>query len=176
MRSIATWSLGGLRMIRTIVTAAACALSILALGTHVSSATEVASLGNLAGRWSGSGTVTPAIGPRESFRCVVTYSFADGSSQVKQNLRCQSPNFVFDVATQFQVRGAQVSGVWTENTFALTGTVSGTMTDTGFDLQLSNRFFQARLTVAGTGCEQSVKLVPGRADYLKELAAVLKKC
>lgn len=158
--------------------AAAIVLLLVPAGAQVSSAAEVAvaSVDHLAGRWSGSGTVTPASGPRENFKCVITYFLGDGSSQVKQNMRCQGANYIFDAATQLQINGAQVTGVWTENTFALTGTVSGTMTDKGFELQLSGRYFQAKMTVVGSGCEQSVKLVPGRADYMKELAAVLKKC
>lgn len=162
--------------------AALAALMVLAPGAGAVQAEEEAaavegvSLAHLAGRWQGQGTVTPPSGPSESFRCVITYFMSDGSSQMKQNVRCQNANFKFDAATRLQISGAQVTGVWMDNVYALNGTVSGKITDKGFEVQLNGRFFQAKMTVVGSGCEQQVRVVPGRADYMKEMAAVLKKC
>jgi hypothetical protein len=162
---------------RFAASVAACALFLLAPGlASLHAADEPASLVHLAGRWQGQGTVTPPSGPSESFRCVITYFMSDSSTQVKQNLRCQSANFKFDAATRLQISGAQVTGVWNDNIYALNGTVSGKVTDKGFEVQLMGSFFQAKMTVVGSGCEQSVKVVPGRPDYMKEMAAVLKKC
>jgi hypothetical protein len=58
----------------------------------------------------------------------------------------------------------------------MSGTVTGTLTDDGFDILLSSRYFEARMRVVSNNCEQSVTVVPERKDEMKELAAVLKKC
>jgi hypothetical protein len=132
-------------------------------------------MGELAGRWAGIGMVKPAGGPTESFKCVITY-IPDGGSRLKQNLRCKSESYRLDAATHLEFNGNRVTGQWQDNIYLLNGTVSGTLTDTGFDVVLSGQFFQAQMTVAGTRCEQSVKVTPNRADYIKEVSASLKKC
>ncbi len=37
---------------------------------------------NLAGRWAGNGTVIPASGPSERFKCVFSYFPSDGGGRV----------------------------------------------------------------------------------------------
>jgi hypothetical protein len=46
----------------------------------------------LGGRWAGMATMTPASGPNETFRCVVTYFPSEAGAALRQNLRCKSPN------------------------------------------------------------------------------------
>jgi hypothetical protein len=53
--------------------------------------------------------------------------------------------------------------------------VQGTVTDRGFDIRLLSTFFQARMKVVATACEQSVTVVPEGAGNMKEMAAVLIK-
>lgn len=50
------------------------------------------------------------------------------------------------------------------------------MKDGGFDVVLTGQFFQARMIIAGSRCEQLVKVTPARADYIREVSASLKKC
>ena len=117
---------GDIKMVRKIAgSVAACALSLLVMGQPSLYAQETGALLHLAGRWSGQGTVTPASGPSESFRCIITYLMGDGSAQVRQNLRCHGESYQFDAATRLQISGVQVTGVWTDNIYALTATVSG---------------------------------------------------
>jgi hypothetical protein len=165
-------------MVWSVRRALPLALCLLALGAlpGSSGANEVDTIGNLHGRWAGEGTMVPATGPSQNFRCVVTYFLTEEGSRIRQNLRCQGGNYKFDAATKLEIDAGQVTGVWTENTHALTGTVSGTVTQTGFDITLSGQFFQASMTVVSSDCQQSVKLVPARADLMKELTAALKKC
>lgn len=158
--------------------ALALATCLVAFGVQpgVPSANDGDSIGNLGGRWAGEGTMVLASGPSQNFRCVVTYFLNDDASRVRQNLRCQGGNYKFDAATRLEIEDGQVTGVWTENTHALTGTVRGTITEKGFDIKLSGQFFQASMTVVSTDCQQSVKLIPARSDLMKELTAALKKC
>ena len=77
--------------------------------------------------------------------------------------------------TRLDIEKGRVTGVWAENIYSLNGTVRGTVTDRGFDIRLLGTFFQARMTVVTTACEQSVKLVPEGSGSMKEMAAVLTK-
>jgi hypothetical protein len=131
---------------------------------------------NLAGRWAGDGTVIPASGPSETFKCVITYFPSSDGARIKQNLRCKGVSYSFDAATHLQIAGANVTGQWNDNIYSMSGTVSGTLTDSGFDILLSGRYFEARMLVVSNNCEQSITVVPERKDEMKQLAAVLKKC
>ena len=134
-------------------------------------------ISELAGRWAGFGTVQPAAGPSESFKCVVTYIPDRESGQhMRQNMRCKSSNYQLDAATQLRIDGNRVTGQWQDNIYALNGTVSGRLTDGGFEVMLYGHFFQARMVVAGSGCEQNVRVTPARADYIREVSASLRKC
>lgn len=167
--------------IRSRLLAAAAFSSISLAGVAAYAQWASASLPNtftaLAGRWSGHGTVKPASGPAESFKCVVTYIPQGDTSRLKQNLRCKSANYALDAATHLELRGEQVTGRWQDNIYTgLNGTVSGIVKDGGFDVVLSGRFFTAQMTVVGSRCEQSVTVKPNRADYIREVSASLKKC
>lgn len=146
---------------------------MLALGG--ASAVDAHPIEKLAGRWAGDGTMVPGSGPKEKFRCIVLYAVEDEVSRIRQHLRCQSDQTRFDAVTRLDIDGRQVTGVWEDNVYSLSGTVKGRVTDKGFDIWLLSAFFQARMTVATSACEQSVKLVPEGVESMKEMAAVLTK-
>jgi len=129
----------------------------------------------LAGRWAGQGRVIPASGPVEDFRCVVTYIPVQGA-RMQQNLRCNSANYRLDAATLLQVEGDRVTGRWIDRVYSLDGTVHGRVTADGFDVMLQGQFFQARMAVAGSGCEQSVRVSPRNVNQIREISASLKRC
>jgi|GEM_PF-2886735 len=131
----------------------------------------------LAGRWSGEGTMVPLRGRNEPFRCIITYAVEDDASRVRQHLRCQGDSTRFDAVTRFIIDDDnRVTGVWADNIYSIGGTLAGKVTDKGFDIRLYSTFFQAKMTVASTACEQSVKVVPETRVSMKELTAALKKC
>lgn len=152
-------------------------VAVLGLEPRISDAGAegVAPIGKLAGRWAGDGTMVPARGRNEPFRCVITYAVGEDASRVKQHLRCQGEDNSFDAVTRLDIQNNRVTGVWTENTYSLNGTVRGSVTDKGFDIRLLSSFFNARMTVVANACEQSVKLVPEDGGSMKEMAAVLIK-
>jgi hypothetical protein len=160
--------------LRTAIWALA-ATATLTLTANWAAAKLVDPMGELAGRWAGQGTVKPTGGATENFKCVVTY-IPDGSSRLKQNLRCKSDSYRLDAATHLEFDGNRITGKWQDNIYSLTGTVNGVLTDNGFEIVLSGQFFTAQMTVAGSRCEQSVRVTPVRADYIREVSASLKKC
>jgi hypothetical protein len=157
----------------------ASVLSLLVGGMH--DHTLIAQDGNsilpLAGRWAGAGTMIPASGPSETFRCVVTYFPSENGSRLRQNLRCKSASYQFDGATQLRITAGKVTGRWQDKINSLSGTVTGNITADGFHILLRGDLFNAKMTVVSSPCRQSVTIVPEEGTPLKKLSAVLqKKC
>ncbi len=162
---------------RLLAALAAICFGGLVTSPQGASANLTDTVSGLAGRWSGQGTVKPATGPAERFNCVVTYIPQGSSTRLRQNLRCNSANYKLDAATHLELRGGKVVGRWQDNIYTgLNGTVSGTVKGGGFDIVLSGKFFTAKMTVVGSGCQQSVRVTPARADYIREVSASLRKC
>lgn len=130
-------------------------------------------LGELPGRWSGSGSIRMANGTTQSVKCVATYFVA--GSNVTQNLRCASPSYKIDTKASLAVRGGQVTGNWEERQYAQTGTVSGRMTSNGFNLQISGAQFMAALHLTTTACKQSLSITPKGFD-ISRISIGLGKC
>ena len=162
---------------RVAAAAAAVLLSVQSAGAINALDTVGANqITRLAGRWAGSASMVPPSGPSRSFKCVVVYRAAGNGSQLRQKLRCKNDDFKLEAATQLTISGSTVTGSWEDPVNAIGGDVRGIVTKGGFDVHLGGRFFQAKLEVNGSGCEQQVKLTPVRADYIKELSANLRKC
>jgi hypothetical protein len=163
------------RFSRDLVASVFCLLA-LALQHDISIANEPNAILSLAGRWAGKGTMIPASGPSETFRCVVTYFPSEDGSRLRQNLRCKSASYQFDGATHLRIAAGRVTGRWEEKVNSLDGTVSGTITPDGFLIFLSGKFFDAKMTVESSPCQQSVTIIPEEGNPIKKLSAVLKKC
>jgi hypothetical protein len=157
-----------------------CALlaSILAYGVLTDSllAQNSDPILSLAGRWAGNAVLVPAAGPNEPYTCVATYFPATDGSRVTQNLRCKSPNYQFDATTQLQISAGRITGRWQDKINNLDGVVNGTVKPDGFDITLSGNFFDAKITVATTSCQQVVTIVLEEGLPVKKISGVLKKC
>lgn len=167
---------------RYVVKAAVAAGVIGIAAPHVLAATLAADKGandllvSLSGRWVGKAVMITMSGPQANFKCIVTYLPSEGGAGLNQNLRCESGDFKLHAATQLIFDGDKVTGRWQDKINEVDGTVLGAMTPTGFEVQLSGKYFAAKMAVAGSACDQSVKVMPTKSDVFRELAAELKKC
>jgi hypothetical protein len=107
---------------------------------------------------------------------VATYFPTDNGSRVRQNLRCKSANYQFDGTTHLQITAGKITGRWQDKINNLDGTVSGTVKPDGFDILLSGNFFDAKMTVASSPCQQSITIVIEEGLPIRKISAVLKKC
>ena len=134
-------------------------------------------LAHLAGRWVGNAVMTLTSGPASNFKCIVTYLPRKDAPGMEQNLRCDNGgDYKLHAATDLAVEGGKITGHWKDKINEIEGLVDGAVTADGFEVQLTGRFFQAKMAVAGQGCDQSVKVMPSKSDMFRELAATLKKC
>lgn len=157
-------------------------LSVAAVSSLAASQNQAAApidpLSSLAGRWVGTATMISDSGPASNFKCVVTYiPRKDVKGGMRQTLRCEDDaNFKVHAATDLASDGQKITGEWQDKINEIGGTVAGTVTPTGFEVQLSGEFFAAHMAVTGRGCDQSVKLMPQDPGVFRELTATLKKC
>lgn len=134
-------------------------------------------LAHLSGRWVGQAVMTPVSGPKSSFKCIVTYLPRKGGFGMQQNLRCDNgADFKLHASTELAVEGERVTGRWQDKINEVDGTVTGTVTAKGFDVMLNGKYFEAKMAVAGEGCDQSVMVKPKTSDVFVEFTASLKKC
>src|SRR6266571_8342850 len=68
----------------------------------------------MAGSWSGGGTLSTSDGMQESLRCRASYDVDGSGAQLRLNLRCASQSYNFDLASEAQYRGGEITGSWTE--------------------------------------------------------------
>lgn len=159
----------------------ATAVAVVSASSFASSENKAATppdpLAHLAGRWVGQAVMTPSSGPPSNFKCVVTYLPRKGAPGVQQNLRCDNgADFKVHAATELMVEGQKVTGRWKDKINEIDGAVTGSVTPGGFEVTLTGDHFEARMAVAGQGCDQSVTVLPSKSEVFRELAATLKKC
>jgi hypothetical protein len=132
-------------------------------------------LGELPGRWSGTGSIRLTNGTAQTVKCVATYFVTGGGANVAQNLRCAGPSYKIDTHANLVVRGGQVTGSWEERQYAQKGAITGRMTSNGFSLQISGAQFTAALQLTSAACKQSLSITPKGFD-ISRISIGLAKC
>src|SRR5512145_2848611 len=64
-------------------------------------------IAGLNGYWSGTGSVALSNGKTERVKCQVFYK-SDGSGQIRQTMRCASPDYNINALAVLRVKGSQV--------------------------------------------------------------------
>ena len=120
------------------------------------------SFDNVAGSWSGSGSMKPSDGPRERVRCKVDYIVKNASQSVKMNVRCASDAYKMDLSANIDQNGSALSGNWFESQYRQGGKVSGQNVDGLIEAKVESATIIALLTVRTNRNRQSfVMEAPG---------------
>ncbi len=130
---------------------------------------------DLNGYWTGAGTVLFTDGSAERVKCAVVYKVSEGSTRIRQALRCASAAYSINGAADLRVRGAQVSGNWEEKTYSATGDVSGRYTGSSFVLSIQGASFTASMNVGLGSCKQSIHITPKGLE-VRRVSMNLAKC
>jgi hypothetical protein len=131
---------------------------------------------DLSGYWSGGGTVVLASGNPERVKCAVTYKISEGSTQIKQSMRCASADYSINASAELNVKGAQVSGSWEEKTYSAVGQVTGRYTGSDLVLAIQGANFTAAMNVSLSSCKQSISITPKGLDVTRISLALTKGC
>ena len=128
----------------------------------------------LPGRWVGDGWLHMSSGDREKIKCIATYFVKNGGTTLKQNLRCASTSYTVISRGALSSRGGKVSGTWNEETFDLSGNVTGTAKGGRMRLVVKGDNFTADFSVTTTGARQSV-VMSSSGTNIKKMVINLHK-
>ena len=113
---------------------AALALAIFIFGGGYSNAQSWATqgsassqgpFGQLAGSWSGSGTIDLSNGRHEPIKCRASYDVLQEQNKLQLNIHCASESYSFDLRGSATYTAGAITGNWSKLTRNAAGTMSG---------------------------------------------------
>lgn len=115
-----------------------------------------------------------ATGANERIRCRVRYAVEGDGNSIRQDLRCASDSYRFDLMSQVQHRGGSITGTWSETTRGVGGQLSGRANSSMIQALAESTAFSANLTVTTRGNTQSVTIRSPGSD-VREVSMTLRK-
>ncbi len=109
------------------------------------------------GAWSGNGTISLSDGTSERIRCRADYKVNGTGLGLKQNLRCASDSYKFDLSSDVTSQGDRISGNWNEASRNIFGNLQGTAGGGKIDVLVEAPGFTASLTLRTSGNRQTVQ-------------------
>jgi len=134
------------------------AITTIAFWAASAAAAPVGPFAGLGGVWSGRGQVHLSDGSKESLRCRATYEVGSGGTAMHQALRCASDSYNFDLRTDVESQGDQISGNWTELTRSVSGKLSGQARHGRIEVRVQSDIFNAEVTLVSLGDRQTVTI------------------
>jgi hypothetical protein len=122
------------------------------------SAVSASPFGQLAGNWSGSGTIDLSNGKHEPIKCRASYDVLDEQNKLQLNINCASESYKFDLRGSATYSGNAITGNWSESTRNAAGTMSGKVEGAGFHVVAKGPTFTANLSLITRGDKQSVTI------------------
>jgi hypothetical protein len=135
---------------------AAIALILVVSAAESGHTQSIAPFDRLAGQWSGSGTIDLSNGSREPIKCRAAYDVLGDQKKLQLNIRCASDSYNFDLQASANYSAGAISGIWSESTHNVGGTISGKADGDRFQVLARSQSFSATLTLITHGGRQSV--------------------
>jgi hypothetical protein len=130
--------------------------------------------GRFTGSWSGSGTITAQSGTRERIRCRGRYTANETGNTLNLGLRCASDSYTFELQSDINYDGGNISGSWNEVTRQVFGSLFGRSSSSRIEATAHSVGFTATLSITTRGNNQSVSIKsPG--SEISEVAISLAK-
>jgi hypothetical protein len=150
-------------MFRRAALALTILLSVNSDGTAQRAATQgaassVSPFAELAGSWSGSGTIDLSKGRHEPIKCRASYDVLEEQNKLQLNIHCASDSYNFDLRGSATYTGGAITGTWSESTRNAAGSLSGKIEGSGFQVIAKGPTFTANLDLATHGDKQSVTI------------------
>ena len=114
----------------------------------------------MAGSWSGGGVLNTTDGNQERLRCRASYDVAGTGEALRLNLRCASESYNFDLASEVEYHGGEISGQWSEASRNASGTISGRAAGDRIEAAARGDNFSAGLSLTTRGNRQTVSIRP----------------
>ena len=114
--------------------------------------------GQLAGSWSGSGTIDLSNGKHEQIKCRAAYDVLEEQNKLQLNIHCASDSYNFDLRGSASYAAGAITGTWSKSTRNAAGTMSGKVEGVGFQVVAKGPTFTANLNLVTRGDKQSVTI------------------
>jgi hypothetical protein len=129
---------------------------------------------DLSGFWSGNGSIALTNGKTERVKCNVIYR-AEGSTQIRQTMRCASADYSINSLADLRLKGSQVNGTWEEKTYAAKGDVTGRFGGDSFTLSIQGATFSAAMNLTLSSCKQSLNITPQGLEVTRVSISLAKE-
>jgi hypothetical protein len=136
------------------VVGAGAALLLSATATYA----QTGPFAGLHGAWSGQGTIALADGSTERIRCKADYKVNGTGLGLKQNLRCASDSYKFELSSDVTCQGDHVTGNWSEASRNIFGNLQGTAGRGLIEVLVEAVGFSANLVLRTSGTKQTVQM------------------
>jgi hypothetical protein len=137
---------------------AGCIGAALVLSASMAHAQSTGPFAGFAGTWAGSGTVALSNGSTERIRCKADYKVNATGLGLKQNLRCASDSYKFDLSSNVTSQGDRISGNWSEASRNIFGNLQGTAGGGQIEVFVEASGFAANLNLRSNGTKQVVQI------------------
>ena len=119
---------------------------------------------NMAGAWTGTGQILIADGASERIRCRATYTVEGTGSALNQVLRCASDSYRFDLTTNVTASGNTLSGIWSETSRNVNGTLGGKINGGDISALVEANGFAASFSMRTSGNKQTIAIRSQNTD------------
>ena len=135
-------------------------IAIAAVGFWAASAAAapVGPFAGLDGVWSGRGHIQLSNGTKERLRCRATYKVGADGRTMHQALRCASDSYKFELISDVESQGNQISGRWSERTHSLAGNLIGQVSGGHLNVLVQGDVLNAEVTLVSQGDRQTVTI------------------
>jgi hypothetical protein len=127
-----------------------------------------------AGSWSGGGTISTAGGAVERLRCTAGCRVEEGGATLVQNLNCASDSYKFDLRTQIEAAGTEITGRWFEATRNAQGAISGRVSGGRVEGTVTGAGFAAEFVLRERANRQQI-VIRAQGGDVAEISAELAR-
>ena len=128
------------------------------------------------GKWYGNGEIHLANGTKEVIKCSGDFVTVDMGSvaNLKINLKCANPGYRFDLQSDLNTNGSEVTGTWTELSHGVNGKVLGRIKDDQISATAEGQTFTAALEIKNFGDKQHITLSSPGSEIANVLIGLLR--
>jgi hypothetical protein len=153
--------------------AAALTAGLLSFAIETSQAAD-GLLAQFAGSWTGAGKITVQNGSSERIRCRSSNGHNTSGNAMSMNLRCASDSYRFELASDINSDGNNISGSWNETTRGVVGSLSGKVNGNNIQATANAVGFNASLAIRSSGGSLTV-LIRSPGSEISEVAISMTK-
>jgi hypothetical protein len=130
---------------------------------------------DLAGNWTGGGSLKIGNNADESIRCRAQYRVGSNGATASIELRCASDSYKFELQSNVRFQNGEVRGDWSEKTRGAAGMVVGSIKGDRIAVRVEGQTFSALLSLTTRGDKQSIAITAPVGREMSEAKITLNR-